>query len=251
MSSLGISTILFACILGGNLLGMILRAVLPQQHLSADTKDVVKVTIALIATMAALVIGLLISSAKSAYDTRNNEILQTAANIVMLDSTLAHYGPETKDIRLLLRVSTAAAIERIWPANGAQPAGVDRTASPAETLYNRISELTPNSDVQRVFQVQAMQITIDIGHTRFLLVQQASSSIPIAFLVIVVFWLTIIFASFGLYAPPNAMLIAVFLVGALSISAAIFLILDLDRSFEGAIKVSSTPLRQALARLSE
>lgn len=247
---MAIAGIVFASVFAGALLGMFLRAVLPEHHLSGDTKDVVKVAIALIATMGALVLGLLISSAKSAYDTRNSELVQMSADIVLLDRVLARYGPETKDARSLLRRSLAAGIELHWPTNGARPAGFP-TASPLEALYDKIEELSPQTDSQRSLQAQALKMTMDLGHTRFLLLEQAGSSIPLAFLVLLAFWLTVIFASFGLFAPPNATVAAVFLVCALSVSSAIFLILELDRSFEGTIQVSSAPLRQALARLGE
>jgi hypothetical protein len=251
VSSIAIAGVVFACIFGGALLGMSLHAALPEHHLSADTKDVVKVAIALVATMGALVLSLLISTAKSAYDTRGNELVQMSADIVMLDRTLAHYGPETKDTRALLRRSLTAAIERFWPANGVQPAGFEPTVSPIESLYDKIEELSPQTEAQRSLQAQALKVTTDLGHTRFLLFEQAGSSIPVPFLVVLVFWLAIIFASFGLFAPRNATVTGVFLVSALSVSGAIFLILELDRSFEGMIQVSSAPLRQALGRLGQ
>jgi hypothetical protein len=133
VSAIAIAGVVFASIFGGALLGMSLHAALPENHLSADTKDVVKVAIALVATMGALVLSLLISTAKSAYDTRGNELVQMSADIVMLDRTLAHYGPETKDARALLRRSLTAVIERFWPANGVQPAGFEPTVSPIES----------------------------------------------------------------------------------------------------------------------
>ena len=249
MNSVVIALIAFACIFGGILLGMFLQAALPEHHLSGDTKDVVRVASALVGTMAALVLGLLISTAKNAYDTRNSELAQVSADIVLLDSLLRHYGPETKDIRSLLRHSVAATIERIWPANGTRGAVVDPPISPAEALYDKIGELQPSNEYQRSLQTQASAMMIGIGNTRFLLFQQINSSIHPAFLAVLVFWLTIIFTSFGLFGPRNATVMAVLLVCALSASSAIFLILDLDQSFTGTLQASSAPLRQALAHL--
>jgi hypothetical protein len=251
MSSMAIAWIVFACVFGGALLGMFLRPMLPEKHLGGDTKDVVKVAIALIATMAALVLSLLISSAKSAYDTRNSELVQLSANLVMLDRALARYGPDTKDTRSLLRNTIAAAIERIWPASGARPADFNSAASPFEAIYDQIEQLSPQNDYQRSLQAQALKATTDLEHTRFLLFEGIRSSIPLPFLVVMVFWLTIIFASFGLFAPANAIVTSVFVVCALSVSGALFLILELDRSYTGMIQVSSAPLRQALARLGQ
>jgi Protein of unknown function (DUF4239) len=161
------------------------------------------------------------------------------------------YGPEAKDASALLRRSVTAAIERFWPSNGAQAGSFDPTASPAEALYDKIAELSPQTESQRSLQAQALTIAMDVGHARFLLFEQLRSSIPAPFLIVLIFWLTIIFASFGLFAPANVTVTAVLLVCALSVSGAIFLILELDRSFEGMIQVSSAPLRQALARLGQ
>jgi hypothetical protein len=251
MSSIAIGGIVFACVFSGALLGILLRWALPKEHLSGDTKDVVKVAIALIATMAALVLSLLISSAKSAYDTRNDEIVQFSADVVLLDRALARYGPDAKDARSLLHNSIAAAIERFWPTNGAGAVSFDPKASPFDAIYDKIEKLSPQNDSQRPLKTQALQVATDLGHKRFLLFERLGSSIPLPFLVVMVFWLTIIFASFGLFAPGNVIVIAVFVVCALSVSGAIFLILELDRSYAGLIQVSSAPVRQALAQIGQ
>jgi hypothetical protein len=230
---------------------MRLRTVLPEPHLNTDTKDVVKLAIALVATMTALVVSLLISSAKTAYDTRSNELLQTSVDIVTIDRLLVHFGPEAKDARVLLRDSVQAAIERVWPSDGARPTEIDPRESPAEALYDKIAELVPQTDAQRALRTQALTMAMDLGRLRMLLLVQEHGSIPTAFLVVLIFWLTVIFGSFGLYAPANATVTTVFLICSLSISGAIFLILELDRSFEGPMQISSAPLRQALAHLGQ
>jgi hypothetical protein len=237
------------CVFGGALAGLLFRSVLPEEHLSTDTKDVVKLGIALIATMAALVLSLLIASAKSTYDTRSNQLLQVSADILLLDRVLANYGSETKDARAMLQRATAAALEQFWPANRDRPATLDRRASSIEAVYSNIQQLSPHSEAQRFLQSQALTMALDLGRTRVLLFEQLGSSIPIPFLVVLVFWLSIIFVSFGLFAPRNATVIAAFFVCALSVSGAIFLILELDQSFEGLLQVSSAPLRATLAQL--
>ena len=248
---------MFACVFGGALLGMFAHRVVPKQHLSADSKDVVKLGIALIATMAALVLSLLIASAKSTYDTRSNQLLQISADIILLDRVLARYGPETKDARVLLQHYLAAAIERFWPADRGRAgtihprATLDPRASPVEALFDKLQELSPQNETQRALQSQALTMALDLARTRVLLFEQLRSSIPVPFLVVLVFWLVIIFASFGLFAPRNTTVIATFFVCALSVSGAIFLILELDRSFEGFVQVSSAPLRAALTQLGQ
>jgi hypothetical protein len=249
VSPMAIGWVVFALVFGSALIAMFVHVALPEEHLSSDSKDVVKLGTALIATMAALVLSLLIASAKSAFDTRSNQLVQVSADMIMLDRALARYGPETKEARSLLQSSVAATIERFWPAEGAKRIAIDPAGSPVEALYDKIEALTPQSDLQRSMQSQAMTLAADVGRTRLLLFEHLGASIPVPFLVVLVFWLCIIFASFGLFAPRNATVITVLCVCALSVSGAIFLILELDRSFEGLLQVSDAPLRAALAQL--
>jgi hypothetical protein len=252
MSPLTISGIVFACIFGGTVLGMILRALLPEKHLSGESKDVVKLGMGLIGTMTALVLGLLIASAKGSFDTQRNGLAQMSANVIFLDRTLAHYGPETKDAREMLRASVADFLQRTWPGENSgsgQPHERSRTEGRYEGFYEKIQEFAPKNDAQRALQAQAMKTAFDITQTRWLLVAQEGSSIPTPFLVVMVAWLTLILASFALFAPPNATVFITLLVCALAVSSAVFLILELDRPFGGIIQVSSDPLRRALAQL--
>ena len=251
MSSLAVACIVFGCVFTGALLGMFFRTLVPEKHLSSDTQDVVKLGIALIATMAALVLGLLVASAKSTYDTRRTQLLQVSADIILLDRVLANYGPETQDARVMLQRSVAAVLEQFWPANRARLVTIDRSASSVESVYDNIQRLAPRSDAQRSLQAQALTIAFDLGRTRVLLFEQLDSSIPAPFLVVLVFWLAVIFVSFGLFAPRNGIVAVAFFVCALSVSGAIFLILELDRSFDGMLQVSSAPLRSALAQLGQ
>jgi hypothetical protein len=243
------------CVSGGALLGMLLRATLPGHHLSQDSKDGVKLGVGLIATMAALVIGLLIASAKGSFDTVNTELKQGGANIILLDRVLARYGPETAGIRDLIRRSLASRLDMVWPEDSSraeQLQNLERGPSVVESFEDKIRELAPQNDAQRALQARALQISGDLAQARWLVFGQiGESSIPLPFLVVLVAWLTVIFASFGLFAPPNATVIAVLLLCALSVSGAIFLILEMDSPFGGLMKVSSAPLRYALSHLGQ
>ena len=251
MSPTSIGWIVLLCVFGGALLGVVLRLVLPAHHLSADSKDVIKLAMGLTATMAALVLALLIASAKSSYDAQRNELTQMSANIILLDRVLAHYGPETKEARDMLRHTVAAMIDRIWPENGSGVAQFTPTAASAEGFYDKIQELSPQNEVQRTLQAQALKMSIDLGQLRWLLFEQGGRSIPMPFLVLLIFWVTIIFISFGLFAPPNATVIVTLFLCAMSVSGAIFLILELDRPFGGIVQISSAPLRNAMAQLGK
>ena len=252
MSPIEVSLIMFACVFGGAMLGMFLRVALPQQHQTADSKDVLKLLIGLIGTMAALVIGLLIATAASSYATRRSEFTQMSANIVLLDRELAHYGPETKEVRDLLKRVVTRELQMTWSETGTSPhANFDPSAARADILFDKIQELEPRNDVQRSLKAQLLTTTISLGQTRWLLFEQSGSSIPVPFLVVLVFWLSLIFVSFGLFAPPNATVVVALLLGALSVSGAIFLILELDLPFEGLMRISDEPLRKALAHLGQ
>ena len=252
MSAMAISWIVFACVFAAALLGMFLRNCLPEHHLNEDSKDVVKVGMALIATMSALLLGLLIASAKGSYDAQSSELTQLSANIILLDRILARYGPETKEVRDMLR-RTVVSVDRRWSQGTSRSEKLDsaETRAGGASFSEKIQELAPRNDFQRSLQGQAVQIALDLGRARALLLEQAGSSIPTPFLVVVVFWLAVIFTSFGLFAPYNATVIATLFVCALSVSGAIFLILELDSPFSGLLQISDLPLRNALALLGQ
>ncbi|HYL59863.1 MAG TPA: hypothetical protein VEU51_13415 [Candidatus Acidoferrales bacterium] len=251
MSPIGIGFIVLACVFGGAMLGMVLHTILPEHHLSTESKDVIKLAMGVTATMSALVLALLVASAKSSYDAQKSEITKMSANAVVLDRLLAHYGPETKDAREVVREAVNRMIGQIWPSESNRPAQSDPTTAGGEILLDKIQGLSPQNDAQRSLQAQALRIAIDIGQTRWLLIEQSGSSIPMPFLVLLIFWVTIIFISFGLYAPRNATVIGALLLCALSVSGAIYLILELDRPFEGLIQISSAPLHNAAAHLGK
>jgi hypothetical protein len=239
--------IVFACTFGGALLGIFLRSVLPEQHLSADSKDTVRLGMGMVATMAALVLGLLVASAKNFYDTESSDLTQLSANVILLDRVLAHYGPETKEVRDVLRGAVARTVDLIW-RQGSQMAP---TAAGGEILYDKIQALSPQNDVQRALKAQASSMAIDLGKLRWLMFEQGSTSISLPLLAVLVFWLAIVFSSFGLFAPPNLTVIGTLFLCALSVSGAVFLILEMYTPFQGLMQLSSAPLRDALAHLGQ
>jgi hypothetical protein len=246
-----VSLLMFACVFGGAVLGILLRAALPQDHLSSESKDVVKLGMGLVATMSALVLGLLVSSAKSTYDSQSSEVTEMSAKIVFLDRMLAHYGPETKEAREALRLSVVGSIDRIWPAERERSSDATTPLTSAETLLDKIQTLAPKNDAQRWLQSQALSIAVGLGQTRWLLYEQGANTVSRPMIVVLVFWLTAIFISFGLFAPRNATVTAALFVSGLSVSGAIFLILEMYAPFSGWIKISSAPLHFALAHLGE
>ena len=251
MSSSVVSLIAFVIILGGAFVGAILRRALPDDQLADDAKDIVRLGTGLVGTIAALVLGLLIASAKTSYDTQTSQVHQMTAEIVLLDQLLAQYGPEARPIREVMRQAIGPLVERIWWEKQSQTAkDAPFEATPiAQDVFARIGELTPQTDAQRSLKARAIQVSTDLAQTRLSLFVQAGSSIPMPFLAVLIFWLAIIFASFSLFAPLNPTLVVALVVFALSASAALFLILEMSEPFVGLMHIPSTPLRNALAPL--
>jgi hypothetical protein len=251
VSPLEIGAGVFACVFGAAMLGLFIRDALPEHHLSEDSKDVVKLGTALIATMAALVLSLLISSAKSSFDKMDSELVENAARVISLDRALANYGPETRDVRDLLKRSYAERIDLLFPGEKTQTAKEDAAEAVMrwEGIQTKLWELSPQNDVQRGLRSRAVEIAGEISSTRWLLLLQKEESLPMTLLVVLVSWLAIIFATFGLFAPRNATVIAALLVCALSVAGAILLIVEMNSPFTGLMKVSSAPMRAALASL--
>jgi Protein of unknown function (DUF4239) len=253
MSSLAIAGLVFACVIAAALLAMLIGRALPASHLNAESKDVVKLGLGVIATLTALVLGLLIAAAKGTFDTQSNSIKQLSANVVLLDRLLGRYGPETKETRELLHRAVTIMLGSLWPEDGTQKATLTPGAAMTEmeAFYDKLGELSPKTDAQRVIKGRALDLTTELAQTRLRLAAQKDSSIPLPFLVVLVFWLVVLFGGFGLMAPRNATVVVVLIVCALSISTAMFLILELDRPFDGIVRVPSAPVRDALSLIGK
>ena len=245
---IGYGAVVFVCVLGGALLGMFLRIALPERHLGAESRDLVRLTMGLLATMSALVVGLLITTAKTAYDTQNAEFRRLAAEVVLLDRALAHYGPEASAAREILRSTVAEVLGHMDSDSGLQAAPPNPTEK-SEGIYDVVLKLVPQTEVQRSLRAEALRLGVDIGLLRWLMFAQRGTSIPPPFLVILAAWFTILFSGFGLFARFDGTVLATVLVCALSLAAAVFLILELEQPFEGLVKIPTTPLRDALLQL--
>lgn len=252
MSPLAIGAIVFACVFAGAVLGMVLGRVLPERHLSSDAKDVIKVSMAMVATLSALVLGLLTASAKSSLDEKSNQLRGWGAQVVFLDRTLAEYGPETAPIRTELKETLSERIAQIWPEHG--PALLPQVISHGEgieTEQKQLLALKPENDAQRWLQATALEITRTMSLARWTGLQALSSSIEWPFMVVLVFWLAVIFASFGLFAPRSPVVTAALFVAALSVAGSMYLILEMDQPYSGMIKISPEPLLTALDQLGK
>ena len=253
MSSLTIALIVLACVFGGSLLGLYLRVVLPEHHLSEGSMGVVKLSAGVIATMSALVLGLLISSAKGSFDRVNNELIENAARIVLLDRVLAEFGPETRTLRDSIKRDYAIRVELLASGDATRMAKLDtpEELGRTESMQAGLWQLSPRNDTQRGLKSRALQLAAELGSTRALVLLQNDGSIRMPMLVVLVSWLVVVFAAFGLCAPRNETIMAAFFVCALSYAGAVFLILEMDQPLDGMIRISSAPLRAALTHLGQ
>ncbi len=254
MSAAIIGIITCVCVLGGLFAGMRLRKNLPDHHLSGDSKDAVKMGSGLIATLSALVLGLLVSSAKTSFDDMSNAITESGAKLIMLDRALARYGPQTREIRDQLRNSVAKWILVVWPEHGTDVEGMkvfEKSPATLELVINQLRELVPQNDSQRTSQSDATEICTQLLQTRWLVIEQSQISLPIVFVIVQMFWLTILFGTIGLFAPPNKTVIAALVVCAMSVGGAMFLIEEMNKPLSGIVKVSSAPLIKAVEHMGK
>jgi hypothetical protein len=251
LSAAPVAILIFVCLFAAALLGSLLRMVLPEHHLSSETKDSVKVTMGLVATMSALILGLLIAAAKDTYDKERAGVTQMAAKIIFLDRVFANYGPETKDVRDLYRHIVEQIISRMWPDTKTKGTELDPSASRGDALYTAIQNLSPQGQLQTALKAQALSTSLDLGQLRWLEFEQAGSSVSGPLLWILTFWLAVLFVSFGLFSPSNATVVVAQMLAALSVAGAIFLLMELNSPFTGLVQISSAPFADALAHLGK
>ncbi len=250
MNDVLIGVIVFCLVFGGALFGMLLGRVLPNRHLSPDARDVIRVTMAMIATLSAVVLGLLTGSAISSLAEKEGELRNAGIQFIMLDRTLASYGPETKEMRDLLKRVLAQRIGQIWPDEGGDVSlTAFGTGTGIEAVRDKLFTLSPQTDEQRWLHSHALEIANAIAVSRWTTIEQIGSRFPWPFFVVVVAWLSTIFLSFGLFAPRNASVVAALFVAALGLAGAIFMILEMDQPYDGLVKIPSTSLRIALDQL--
>ena len=251
MSSQLVFLVTFVSIAVGGALGMLIRIRLPDAGLIAESKEVVRLGAGLMGTVAALVLGLMIASAKNSYDTQTANVRQLAANIILLDELLEQYGPETREARAMIRSAAAITVTRVWQESAA--AGRAETFSPsgaAARFFLILENLSPTNDVQRSIKPRLVEVATDLARTRLMMFVHFDNPIPAPLLVIVILWLTVIFASFTLFAETNVVVAAASLIYALAVSSALFLIVDMSQPFTGLMKIPNEPLRHVLPQLA-
>ncbi|SKA31086.1 Protein of unknown function [Enhydrobacter aerosaccus] len=249
MSPLTISLLIGGLLVAGATAGVALRRVLPDSHLDAHTKDVVRLGCGLIATISGLVLGLLINSAKTTFETQRDEVKQVTANVILLDQALERFGPESRDARLHLRKIVPDIANHIWRDANRRNNGVFYSVDGGERIFSEVRHLPAVNEDQHFYQALAVQALTAILQTRVLLFEQEQAPVPGILLGILVFWLVVLFVSFSLFSPLSPIGRIAIVVFAVSSSAALFLILEMYQPFSGLLQIDSTPLRQALLPL--
>jgi hypothetical protein len=241
------------CPFSASLVAIYVRSQLPGHHMEGDSKDLIKLVMGLIATITALVLGLQISSAHSAYEAQEAELEQLGVHLYQVDRILDHFGPDALETRELLRQIVTADIERTWSGDGvgATRFALQSIQRETERLFDGIANLSAKTDLQRFGQSRALQLLGSIGETRRLMVEQAQNAVSMPFLIILVSWLTILFFSFGLFARFNATVVSALFVGAASVAGAVFLILGMSQPYGGWMRISEAPLRDALTQIRQ
>ena len=250
----------FLCVVFGSaMLGLVIGRRLPAHHMTPETKSVVSVSMAVVGTMTALVIGFLISNASSSFKARNGAVAELSSDIIQLDATLRRYGPETEAARAGLQSYATLQLQDLFSSGTNRRPNVDDPASAAllEVVQDRILALKPADDRQRWLSAQALAQATGINQVRAQLVQQNVNTLPLPFVGAVLLWLVVVFASFGLFAPRNVTAFVALFFCALAVSSAVKLVLDLDTPFEGGIRltpppihISSDPLRHAIGTIN-
>ncbi|VVO30116.1 hypothetical protein [Pseudomonas fluorescens] len=249
MNHLVIGLIAFVAIFGGALIGLFAARALPEHHLSNESRNAISVSAAIVGTLSALVIGLMISTANSSFSTRSSEVSRIAVDIVRINRVMQRYGPEAEDARVKLRDYARAKMQELFPAAGEPLQSTEATVRMMEATQESILLLVPTDPRQRWLRSQALTLSDDVLQARWLLAEQRASNIPMPFLILLIFWLSLVFASFGLFAPRHATTIAVFCLCSIAVSGGITMILELDSPFSGLVHVSGEPMRQALAEI--
>ncbi|MGC1379763.1 MAG: hypothetical protein WA814_01925 [Candidatus Baltobacteraceae bacterium] len=248
MSSFATGLIAFLCLFTGALLGMGLRRALPDHHLSPESRHLLEIGLGIIGTMAGLVLGLLVASATTSYNAQRSEILDASSKVVLLDRILAHYGPEAEPARRVLRATIERTLERIWPDEPTRAPQLSPSFR-SEALFETVEDLVPRNDLQRSLKPAATDLVVSLGQIRWLIYEQSGSTVSLPLLILLVFWFTITFVGFGLFAPRNATTIAALALCALAVSGAIFITVAMYKPFEGVVRIPSTSLREALVQL--
>jgi len=249
-NTLAIGLVVFAVILAGAFAGAKVQVHLPKHHLTDETKNLVNVSTAVLATISALVLGLLISNANTSFTRLGGEITTLSAEILRLDHVLRRYGDDAEPARITLLQYAERKTADLFPDNPADfRVGNPSTYELLQRLEDLLLALKPANARDQWWLTQATTLAAKIGDARWLIAQQIGQGTPKAFVALLVFWLALLIASFGLFAPPNLTSAATLTLCALAVAGAVAMFLELEQGFGGLVHISPEPMRQAVKTL--
>ncbi|MFG1376940.1 hypothetical protein [Xanthobacter autotrophicus] len=249
MNALVVATLVFACLFGGTIAGMRASRRLQERHLSKETQEAVKLGVGMVAAMASLILGLMTASVKGNFDSTSRDVQQFTTYLITLDVALRHYGPDADPARLALRAYTEHALAETWPDKAAVRVASDESEARLSQVGRLIRALDPKTSDQGDLRSEAIERYKALSALRWVLIEESATQVPPIFTIVLIIWLTFIFMSFGLFAPVNAVSISVFLLCAMSLGGAIFLILEMSTPFDGSIIVPPDAMQNALRHM--
>jgi uncharacterized membrane protein YqgA involved in biofilm formation len=242
-----VGLIVFALVLAGAFAGWVIKQHLPKHHLTEETKNAVSVSMAVVATISALVLGLLISNANTKFSVLEGEVTMLSAEILRLDQILRRYGPDTNVARETLRQYAEQKTADLFPRDATDVRlGNPSTYELLQHLEDLLLALRPAAPRDQWWLGQAMSLAAKIGDIRWLLAQQTGQGTPKAFVALLVFWLALLFASFGLFAPHNLTSAVILMLCALAVAGAVGMFLELEQGFGRLVHISPQPMRHAV-----
>ena len=249
MHALVVGSLVFALVFGGGLVGMVIRRAVPETHFTPEAKDTIRLAIGLVVTMTGLVLGMLVSSAKTFYDGEKNQVAEMSSQVILMDDLLAVYGPETKQARIQARGFVEDAVGRIWPKEKTELSQL-KPHNEGHAFYKELQLLVPKNDAQASTKAQVLSLITSLRKDYWLMyLQTVQTPIPSPLLMVVTSWLVAIFVSFGIFAPRNLTVMVTLIICAMAVSAAIFIILSMYAPFSGVLKISPAAMRDAVHQM--
>jgi hypothetical protein len=243
----GVAVAVFA----GGAIGLILQRILNESFTTGGPRDMIGAVVGLLTLLSALVLGLLIWTAYGVYSSQNTAIQTLAAKALQLDLALADYGPDATPLRAQVRQNLGKTIDQIWGANESDANFVaNNFAAAVQSMRNRekaLEGLHPSTDAQKQALAAAAATVDAIGQARLQMSFALASPVSYPLVLMVVGWAVLLFCGYGLMSKGNAMSIVAGAVGAIAVSSAVYLILDLSDPYSGIFRASSAPLEQVLA----
>ncbi|MGO9769118.1 MAG: hypothetical protein ACLPSW_06105 [Roseiarcus sp.] len=253
MDSLEIATLVGVLALASGLIGLKLQGLLPDQHTSDRSRDMIAAVTGLLGLLLALVLGTLIGSSYGFYSTQKSELETLDARALQFDSALAAYGPEARPGRDGLRKAMQQGYDMFWGAGQYDPKAqsVATAMVGLKKMDQFLLSLKPATDAQKQLLATASMNASAIEQTRLLMSLQLVAPISWPLMIVVVSWALLLFCGHGLLSRANATVVATLALGGFAVASAIFLILELNQPYTGLFRISPAVLMQTLEAMQE